>query len=153
MTLAQSFHPSFWDDLSTIPSEDEALATAPALTEIISHDVNRLVQYLDGVDRQIEAGHTDVKDQLDWVKEELKKLADFVRTEASKPRSPAETIQQLPEPTDDVVMHQVPRPAVVLLDLPESPLRLSSGSVTDSVAWLSSPSSVSVFRFSLFIAS
>jgi hypothetical protein len=83
-----------------------------------------------------------MKDQLDGVEEELKETVDFVRTEVSKPRSPAETMQDLPEPTDDVVMHQAPRPAVVLLDLPESPLKLSSGSVTDSIAWLSSPSSV-----------
>jgi hypothetical protein len=52
MTPAQSFHPSFRDDLSTVPSEDEeALATAPAPMENISHDVNRLIQYLDGMDR------------------------------------------------------------------------------------------------------
>jgi hypothetical protein len=63
---------------------------------------------------------SDVKDQLDRVEEELKKLADFVRTEASKPRSPAETVQELPDPTDDVVMHQASHPAVVLLDLPFS---------------------------------
>ena len=149
MTPAQSFHPSFRDDLSTIPSEDEeALAEAPAPMEIISHDVNRLVQYLDGVDRQRVAEHDDVKDQLDRVEEGLKNLTDFIRQEALKPRaaSPAETVQDLPEPTDDVVMHSAPRPAVILLDLPapESPLKLSSGSVTDSIAWLSSPSSVSM---------
>lgn len=105
MTPAQSFHPSFRGDLSTVPSEDEeALATAPAPMEIISHDVNRLVQHLDGMDRQRVAEHEDVKDQLDRVEEELKKLADLVRTEATKPPSPAETVQDLPEPTDDVVM-------------------------------------------------
>jgi hypothetical protein len=35
------------------------------------------------------------------------------------------------------------RAVVILLDLPESPLKLSSGGVTDLVARLSSPSSVS----------
>jgi len=142
MTPAQSFHPSFRDDLSTIPSEDEeALAAAPAPMEIISHDVNRLVQYLDGVDRQRIAEHADVKDQLDRVEDELKRLGEFVRS-AARPPSPAETVQDLPEPTEDVIMHHAPRPAVVLLDPPESPLKLSSGSVTDSIAWLSSPSSL-----------
>jgi hypothetical protein len=54
------------------------------------------------------AEHEDLKDQLDRVEEELKKLADFVRTVATKPPSPVETVQELPEPTDDVVMHQAP---------------------------------------------
>jgi hypothetical protein len=127
-----------------VPSEDEeALATTLAPMETISHGVNRLVQYLDGMDRQRVAEHEDVNDQLDRIEEERKKPADFVRTEATKPPSPAETVQDLPEPTDDVVMHQAPRPAVVLLDPPESPLKLSSGSITDSVAWLSSSSSLS----------
>ena len=78
MTPAQSFHPSFRDDLSTIPSEDEeALATAPVPMEIISHDVNHLVLYLDGMDRHRVAKHEDVKDQLDRVEEELKKTGRF----------------------------------------------------------------------------
>ncbi|KAG8804649.1 hypothetical protein FRC17_005916 [Serendipita sp. 399] len=144
MTPAQSFHPSFRDDLSTVPSEEEqALATASAPMEIITHDVNRLLEYLDGVDRQRVAEHEDVKDQLDRVEDELKKLADFVRKEAEK--SPRQAIRSppLPEPTEDVVMHHPPKPAVILLDPPESPIRLSSGSVTESVEWLSSPSSIS----------
>ncbi|KAG8749504.1 hypothetical protein FRC14_001307 [Serendipita sp. 396] len=151
MTPAQSFHPSFRDDLSTVPSEEEqALATASAPMEIITHDVNRLLEYLDGVDRQRVAEHDDVKDQLDRVEDELKKLADFVRKEAAKspPRpviipAPSPPLPPLPDPTEDVVMHHAPKPAVILLDPPESPLRLSSGSVTESIQWLSSPSSIS----------
>ena len=145
MTPAQSFHPSFRDDLSTVPSEDEELAAASAPMEIITHDVNRLLEYLDGVDMQRMAEHDDVKDQLYRVEDELKKLADFVKQEAEKPPRVI-FAPKSPEPvesTEDVIIHSAPRPAVILLDLPESPLRLSSGSVTESVAWLDSPSSVS----------
>jgi hypothetical protein len=90
MTPAQSFHPSTQDDLSIVPSDDEeASATAPAPMEIIGHDAGCLVQYLDGMDSQRVAEHEDVKDRLDQVEEELKKLADFALTEASEPRRPA----------------------------------------------------------------
>lgn len=156
MTPAQSFHPSFRDDLSTVPSEEEeAMAVASAPMEIITHDVNRLLEYLDGVDRQRVAEHDDVKNQLDRLEDGLKRLADFVKEEADKPpvkipSSPSTVYTQpmhwvaadLPEPTDDVVMHAPPPPAVILVDLPESPLKLSSGSVTESIQWLSSPSSM-----------
>lgn len=141
---AQSFHPSFRDDLSTVPSEEEqAVASAPM--EIITHDVNRLLEYLDGVDRQRVTEHDDVKDQLDRLEDGLKRLTDFVKEEATKPplEAPSSPGIHLPEPTEDVVMHSAPPPAVILLDIPESPLRLSSGSVTESVQWLSSPSSIS----------
>ena len=146
MTPAQSFHPSFRDDLSTVPSEEEqAVASAPM--EIITHDVNRLLEYLDGLDRQRVAEHDDVKDQLDRLEDGLKRLTDFVKEEATKPprEVPASPSTQytnppihwaapnLPGPTEDVVMHHAPPPGAVLLDIPESPLRLSSGSVTESV--------------------
>ncbi|KAG8783782.1 hypothetical protein FRC15_004542 [Serendipita sp. 397] len=151
MTPAQSFHPSFRDDLSTVPSEEEqTLATASAPMKIITHDVNRLLEYLDGVDRQRVAEHGDVKDQLDRVEDELKRLTDFVRKEAAKspPRPviipvPSPPLSPLPDLTEDVVILHAPRPAVILLDPPASPLRLSSGSVTESIQWLSSPSSIS----------
>jgi hypothetical protein len=111
--------------------------------EIISHDGNRLVQYLGGMDRQRVAEHEDMKDPLDRVEDELKKLADLFAQRPPNLLAPPRTVQELPEPTEDVAMHQAPQPAIILLDLLELPLRLSSGSVTDSVAWLSSPSSVS----------
>jgi hypothetical protein len=155
MTPAQSFHPSFLDDLSTVPSEEEqAVASAPM--EIITYDVNRLLEYLDGLDRQRVAEHGDVKYQPDRLEDRFKRLIDFVKEEATNPprEVPASPITQytnpfhwavpnLPEPTEDVVMHHAPPPAVVLLDIPESPFRLSSGRVTESVQWLLSPSSVS----------
>lgn len=46
------------------------------------------------------------------------------------------------EYTAEEVMHAPPPLAVILVDLPESPLKLSSGSVTESIQWLSSPSSM-----------
>ncbi|KAG8754495.1 hypothetical protein FRC14_005015 [Serendipita sp. 396] len=117
MTSAQSFH--LRDDLSTVPS------TASAPMEIITHDANRLLEYRDGVDPQRVAEHDDVKDQLDRVKNELKKLADVVRKEAAK------------SPPRPVIIPALSPPLPPLPDPPKDVL--SSGSVTKSIQSLSSP--------------
>jgi hypothetical protein len=54
--------------------------------EIITHDANRLLEYLDDVDRQRMAERDDVRAQLDRVKDRSKKLSDFVKQEAARPR-------------------------------------------------------------------
>src|SRR5271170_1446451 len=88
-------------------------------------DYHRLLEYLDGIDRQCLAKHDDVKDQLDRLQDGLKRLTDFVKEEATKPPpevSAGPSTQytnpihwaalNLPEPTEDVVMHHAPPPAV-----------------------------------------
>ncbi|PVF95325.1 hypothetical protein CPB86DRAFT_597981 [Serendipita vermifera] len=151
MTPSPRFHPSFRDDLTTVPSEEEeALATASTPMEIITHDVNRLLQYLDGVDRQRMAEHNDVKAQLDRVEGGLQKVG-FRPARGCQTACP-DTCHSLfrcsaqldvTAPAEGVVMHGALKPSVVLLDIPESFPRLSSGSVTESVAWLSKPSNIS----------
>ena len=55
-------------------------------------------------DHQRVAEHEDVNYQFDR-DEGAENLADFARTEISKPRSPAEILQDLPELTEGVAMH------------------------------------------------
>ncbi|KIJ34006.1 hypothetical protein M422DRAFT_52214 [Sphaerobolus stellatus SS14] len=134
--------PSIASQLETVPSsvsEEEIPERRPS--EIISHDVNRLLEYLHGIDSVRNGQHSDMSRHLDRIEGELMDLAHSIRENEENRRE-----QPPPVPVKDVsvgrsaVTPSLPpsSPATVTyLDLP--PERPSSpSSMTSSISWLSS---------------
>lgn len=128
--------PSIASQLETIPSEETA-------SEMITNDVNTLLEYLRGIDLVRNGQYMDLSQHLDRIDEELQQLAssNITKREDVGERPP-------PVPVKDVSVGRssasrmstpVPRrpPPVNYIDVPP-PRSLSPSSVTTSISWLSS---------------
>jgi len=84
MTPLQSVHPSIHTDIETEPSiAPEAAVVIPPET-IITHDINRLLDYLHDVD-QMRAGDTyDLAEHLARIEDGLVDLGDYIRQQAAR---------------------------------------------------------------------
>ncbi|KIJ22887.1 hypothetical protein M422DRAFT_276631 [Sphaerobolus stellatus SS14] len=142
ISTSYSNAPSIASRLETVPSSvSEEEIPERRLSEIISHDGNRLSEYLHSIDIVRNGQYSDMSRHLDRIKGELLDLANSIRENEENRRE-----QPPPVPVKDVLvgrsaaMPSLPpsSPATVTyLDLP--PERPSSpSSMASSISWLSS---------------
>ncbi|KAG8703829.1 hypothetical protein FRC08_002616, partial [Ceratobasidium sp. 394] len=93
-------------------------------SHIISHDVNRLLQYLHDIDTAREGETRDMSDHLRRIEEELFDLSAFLRTR--RPTPPPAQPQYVPFPVEVPAPAPAPTPVVVPMPIPvpvEAPVR------------------------------
>jgi len=101
MTPLQSNHPSIHSDLETEPSLDREEVTGVVPPgQIVTHDINRLLQYLHEVDQIRGGDNLDLAEQMQRVDDELNDLFDFVRSQEDEPvmRTPSPIYVEVPVP-------------------------------------------------------
>jgi hypothetical protein len=75
MTPLQSNHPSIHSDLETEPSLDrEEITGVVPPGQIVTHDINRLLQYLHEVDQIRGGDNLDLAEQMQHIEDELNGL-------------------------------------------------------------------------------
>ena len=90
MTSPRGSTPSIRSDLMTIPSE-----TSERPSVIITDDINRLLQYLHGLENDRQRDNQGVHDHLGEIQNELRDLADYIHEkEAPTPAPPVELKDQ-----------------------------------------------------------
>ncbi|KAG9095705.1 hypothetical protein FS749_009959 [Ceratobasidium sp. UAMH 11750] len=85
-------------------------------SHIISHDVNRLLQYLHDIDTAREGETRDMSDHLRRIEEELFDLSAFLRTR--RPTPPPAQPQYVPHPVEVPAPAPAPTPVVVPMPVP-----------------------------------
>src|SRR5258706_6892265 len=86
MTPLQSNHPSIHSDLETEPSLDrEEITGVVPPGQIVTHDINRLLQYLHEVDQIRGGDNLDLAEQMQHIEDELDGVFDFVRSQDNDP--------------------------------------------------------------------
>jgi hypothetical protein len=149
---------------SNIPSIHGTLDTISthAPSEILSHDVNRLLQYLHDIDDLRGVQNEDIANNVRAIRDELTDLSDFLRSRPAVPlvevpppvpvkdRSVGQTPLPSPRPSSrpagpregSQIAEDVPRrrpPHLVPIPVTPPPLRPSSpSSLSSSISWLSS---------------
>ena len=101
MTPLQSNHPSIHSDLETEPSLDrEEITGVVPPGEIVTHDINRLLQYLHEVDQIRGGDNLDLAEQMQRIEDELNGLFDFVGSQEDEPvmRTPSPIYVEVPVP-------------------------------------------------------
>ena len=101
MTPLQSNHPSIHSDLETEPSLDrEEITGVVPPGQIVTHDINRLLQYLHEVDQIRGGDNLDLAEQMQHIEDELNDLFDFVQSQEDEPvmRTPSPIYVELPVP-------------------------------------------------------
>lgn len=137
--------PSIASQLETVPSIRSDL-TGPPPGEIITHDVNRLLQYLHEVDSVRNGQNVDMAKHLDRIELSLRNLAVSLKEKCDKPppvptkdisigrstRTPTPVPPPEPSPTASA-------PGLSVRSLSPPPERLPSpSSLLTSISWLSS---------------
>lgn len=101
MTPLQSNHPSIHSDLETEPSLDrEEITGVVPPGQIVTHDINRLLQYLHEADQIRGGDNLDLAEQMQRIEDELDDLFDFVRSQEDEPvmRTPSPIYVEVPVP-------------------------------------------------------
>jgi len=104
MTPLQSLHPSIHTDIETEPSiaPEETAGVIPPET-IVTHDINRLLDYLHDVDQMRAGDNYDLAEHLARIEDGLVDLGDYIRQQAARrppprPRSPVRIEIPVPYP-------------------------------------------------------
>lgn len=118
MTPLQSNHPSIHSDLETEPSLDREEVTGVVPPgQIVTHDINRLLQYLHEVDQIRGGDNLDLAEQMQRIEDELNDLFDFVQSQEDEPviRTPSPIYVEVPVPYP---VHSPPAPSPLAPSLP-----------------------------------
>jgi hypothetical protein len=97
MTSPRGSTPSIRSDLMTIPSESPSSERPPSErpSVIITDDINRLLQYLHGLENDRQRDNQGVHDHLGEIQNELRDLADYIHEkEAPTAASPVQLKDQ-----------------------------------------------------------
>lgn len=158
MTPLQSNHPSIHSDLETEPSLDrEEITGVVPPGQIVTHDINRLLQYLHEVDQIRGGDNLDLAEQMQHIEDELDGLFDFVRSQEDEPvmRTPSPIYVEVPVPypvhsppassiiEPPITSPQLPHPpspsSIMMRDEPHA--RSSSGMTTPTITSVKGSSS------------
>ncbi|KZV84894.1 hypothetical protein EXIGLDRAFT_271880 [Exidia glandulosa HHB12029] len=162
LSTPESNEPSIASQLETIPSiieeqdeEPEPLPAPPSPPRpaIATEEVNRLMDYLRGIEEARTADARDVQDQLGRVEGTLFDLNNFVRGEERAPpvprkdrsvgRSTAPPASERTEPAESIHTRRSSSVAS-LTSLESSRLETPASIAEESVEYISSPSSISI---------
>ena len=137
MTPLQSVHPSIHTDIETEPSiaPEEAAVAIPPET-IVTHDINRLLDYLHDVD-QMRAGDTyDLAEHLARIEDGLVDLGDYVRQQAARrppPRRRSPVRIEIPVPYPMHVPTPIPAESATPVVAPPESVQMPASAPPASV--------------------
>ena len=143
MSTPYSNAPSIASQLETIPSHASSDLAGPPPGEILTHDVNRLLQYLHEVDAARNVQNVDMANHLDRIEVLMRNVAASLKERSEKP--PPVPTKEVSIGRSTIVRPSTPIPPLSPLrgpsirSLSPPPERLPSpSSLLTSVSWLSS---------------